>query len=65
MTFMGVIRNPDQWSPPMTTQALVHVDVEAPRPLALSGEHIAAAVTAIAYVLLLPAATVLMSILTA
>ena len=49
----------------MTTDTLIHVDVNAHEPLVVSGEHVAAAVTAIAFVLLLPAATVLMSFLTA
>ena len=49
----------------MTTDALTHFDFTAAREATVPNERVAAVVTAIAFVLLLPAATVLMSFLTA
>ena len=49
----------------MTTDCLTVYDTTRREPVRLDGEHIAAAVTAVAYILLLPAAVFLMSALQA
>ena len=49
----------------MTTDCLTTYDTAARAPVRLDGERIAAAITAVAYVLLLPGAVFLMSALQA
>ena len=49
----------------MTTDYVTHFDLTERRAATLPNERVAAAVTAIAFVLLLPAASLLMSVLTA
>ena len=49
----------------MTTDCLTTYDTARREPVQLSGERIAAAITAVAYVLLLPGAVFLMSALQA
>ena len=66
MTFMEVIRNPLlPKEGPMTTDYVTHFDraaVRIPRP---SRDVVEAAIGAVAYVLWLPGAALLMSVLTA